>query len=268
MPSTESAAAALELGPPARVAVGKGSAFVVAGYCYHPTESTHRLDIRLGEARQPVERFGLPRKDVYDRLEAGDPARERAFKSGFVAIPALTPVDHSSELELDAVMTLSSGRELSVPLGSLAVDPGILPPHEATGAAFPEHPCPRVAICMATYEPPGDLLRVQLDSIKEQTHGNWICLISDDGSSEEALSTLRALTNQDPRFVVSHSPDRLGFIGTSKGPCRWPPRSADFVTLSDQDDRWHPGKLERLLGGIGDAHSPTATPGSSRPRVS
>ena len=31
------------------------------------------------------------------------------------------------------------------------------------------------------------------------------------------------------------------------------PAAADFVTLCDQDDRWHPRKLERLLDGIGDA---------------
>ena len=31
------------------------------------------------------------------------------------------------------------------------------------------------------------------------------------------------------------------------------PRSADFVTLCDQDDCWYPEKLERLLGSIGDA---------------
>ena len=31
------------------------------------------------------------------------------------------------------------------------------------------------------------------------------------------------------------------------------PAEADFVTLCDQDDRWHPDKLERLLGGIGGA---------------
>ena len=30
------------------------------------------------------------------------------------------------------------------------------------------------------------------------------------------------------------------------------PAEADFVTLCDQDDRWHPDKLERLLGGIGE----------------
>ena len=39
-----------------------------------------------------------------------------------------------------------------------------------------------------------------------------------------------------------------GSTGTSSGRCRWRPRSADFVTLCDQDDRWHPEKLERLPG--------------------
>ena len=31
------------------------------------------------------------------------------------------------------------------------------------------------------------------------------------------------------------------------------PAAAEYVTLCDQDDRWHPDKVERLLGGIGGA---------------
>ena len=64
---------------------------------------------------------------------------------------------------------------------------------------------------MATYEPPADLLRMQLDSIREQTHGNWVCVISDDCSSDESFARLEELTDGDPRFAVSRSPERLGF---------------------------------------------------------
>ena len=42
------------------------------------------------------------------------------------------------------------------------------------------------------------------------------------------------------------------------------PPSAEFVTLCDQDDAWHPDKLERLLrADRGTPSSSTATPGSS-----
>jgi glycosyltransferase involved in cell wall biosynthesis len=106
---------------------------------------------------------------------------------------------------------------------------------------------------MATYEPPEDLLRIQLESIREQTHENWICLISDDASSDEASERLLSATEGDPRFVVSRSPERLGFYANFERALSMAPAGADYVTLCDQDDRWHPTKLERLIGGIGDA---------------
>ena len=106
---------------------------------------------------------------------------------------------------------------------------------------------------MATYEPPADLLRMQLDSIREQTHGNWVCVISDDCSSDESFARLRELTDGDDRFAVSRSPERLGFYRNFERALSMAPPAADFVAYCDQDDRWHPNKLERLLGSIGDA---------------
>ena len=35
---------------------------------------------------------------------------------------------------------------------------------------------------MATYEPPAELLERQLESLRAQTHTDWICVISDDAS--------------------------------------------------------------------------------------
>jgi glycosyltransferase involved in cell wall biosynthesis len=250
---TRGAVAGLDIGPPSRVAVGKGSAFVIAGYCYHPEERTRRLAIQLGDSRQEVEHFRLPRIDVYERLGEADPARPQAFRSGFVAIPDLAPVDRPTDLPISAVLTLGDGRELSVPLGSVDVEHGLSPPTEAAAAAFPDARGPRVAICMATYNPPSDLLRRQLDSLREQTHGNWLCLISDDSSSGEALDALRSAMEGDSRFVVSRNDRRLGYYGNFERALSMAPASAEFVTLCDQDDRWHPEKLERLVSEIGDA---------------
>jgi glycosyltransferase involved in cell wall biosynthesis len=106
---------------------------------------------------------------------------------------------------------------------------------------------------MATYEPPAALLRRQLESLREQTHDNWICLISDDASSDSAFEHLLAETEGDPRFVVSRSESRLGFYRNFERALSMTPPEADFVTLCDQDDHWLPEKLARLLAAIGGA---------------
>src|SRR5215210_2171655 len=82
----EGLVAALDVHPPASIAVGDGSAFVIAGYAYHPNHPTRSLTIRVGDSVQAVERARLPRQDVYERLPGGDPSRAQAFRSGFVAL--------------------------------------------------------------------------------------------------------------------------------------------------------------------------------------
>jgi glycosyltransferase involved in cell wall biosynthesis len=246
------AVAGLEIQPPSRIAVGKGTAFVIGGHCYHPGKRTSRLQVQVGESTQTVERFRLPRDDVYGRLDESDPARPHAYRSGFVALVDLEPVDRPERLDVELIMTLADGGETRVPVGAVDVEPALLPPEDASPPPFPDRPGPRVAICMATYEPPADLLRAQLDSLRRQTHENWICLISDDGSSDEAFGRLLSAIDGDPRFAVSRSAGRLGFYRNFERALSMAPASADFVTLCDQDDRWHPAKLERLLKTIGD----------------
>ncbi len=108
-------------------------------------------------------------------------------------------------------------------------------------------PSPLVAICMATYEPNPALLERQLDSIRAQTHENWICLISDDGSSGERLQRLRELAAQDGRFTLLPGADRLGFYLNFERALGAVPAGAAYVALADQDDRWYPEKLATLL---------------------
>jgi len=247
------AVAGLDIVPPSRLSVGKGTAFAIAGWCYHPRERTRALSIEVGSSRQEVKRFRLPRRDVHDQLPGEDPARPSAYRSGFVALADLDPVDGPERLEVTLVLTLAGGSEARVPVGAIHVEPALLPPEDAPPPPFPDPPGPRVAICMATYEPPAELLERQLDSIRAQTHGNWLCLISDDRSSDRDFARLDELTRGDPRFVVSRSPERHGFYRNFERALSMAPAEADFVTLCDQDDYWRPEKLERLLGAIGGA---------------
>jgi glycosyltransferase involved in cell wall biosynthesis len=249
--SAEHAIAKLEIDPPRRLAVGRGSAFVIGGYCYHPAAATRALAVQLGEERQPVERFRLPREDVFEQPPEESGARAHAFRSGFVAMPTVRPVGRERDAELSLVLTLAGRGEEIVPLGRIRLDPTLAAPPAATDRPFPGSG-PRVAICMATYNPPPELLRRQLDSVRAQSHDNWMCVISDDHSSEEGFEMLRAEVAGDERFLVDRNDRRLGFYGNFERALSMAPPSADYVTLCDQDDRWHPEKLERLLERIAD----------------
>ncbi len=111
---------------------------------------------------------------------------------------------------------------------------------------------PSVAICMATHEPPIDLFEAQVESIRAQTHRDWICLIGDDGSSAERLAEMRRVIGDDPRFVLVEHERRLGFYRNYERVLGMVPPEADLVALADQDDRWYPEKLEALIAGLGD----------------
>ena len=246
--------AGVEIGPPRRIAVGRGTAFVLGGYCYHRAGRTRELAVGIGGTRQRVERLRLPRDDVYGRIDPGDPATAHAYRSGFVSLVDLAPVASAARLEVELVLTLADGTEASVPAGWIEVEPELRPPGDLTAPpGFSGRDGSRVAICMATYEPPADLLRIQLDSIRDQTHGDWVCVISDDCSSDASFARLRELTDGDDRFAVSGSPERLGFYRNFERALSMAPHDADFVAYCDQDDRWHPNKLERLIGNIGGA---------------
>ena len=246
------AVAGLEIRAPERISVGRGTAFVIAGYAYSPQGPTRGLAVRVGGSVQPVQRFGLPRDDVYGRLPADDPARPLAYRSGFVSVVHLEPAVAPEWREIELLLALDGGGAAQAEAGAIEVLPGVDPPDDLEPPDFPGGG-PSVAICMATYEPPSDLLRRQLGSLREQTHGNWICLISDDCSGDEAFERIAELTDRDPRFVVSRSHERLGFYRNFERALSMAPPETDFVTLCDQDDRWRPDKLERLLEAIEDA---------------
>ncbi len=104
---------------------------------------------------------------------------------------------------------------------------------------------------MATHEPPPALLRAQIDSIRSQTHRDWVCVISDDASSDAALAEIERAIAGDARFSVESHEERVGFYRNFERALRAVPPEASYVALCDQDDRWHPDKLAALLSALG-----------------
>lgn len=219
--------AGLDVPLPPELAVGAGTVVLVAGWCDAPDEPVLTVD---GEAR-PLLAARMPRLDV------------PAYRAGFWG---LAEVREGAEGEVSIGLRAAAGE----------VELGRIPIRSRRGAGSPRWPGgdgPRVAIAMATFDPPDDLLRAQLDSIRAQTHANWVCVISDDHSREERFAALRAAVGDDSRFVVSRASRRRGFYENFERALELVPADAEFVALADQDDVWHPDKLATLLEHGGDA---------------
>jgi glycosyltransferase involved in cell wall biosynthesis len=110
-----------------------------------------------------------------------------------------------------------------------------------------------VAIAMAAFEPPLELFRRQVESIRAQTLADWVCVVSDDCSDPARFAAIEAVLAGDPRFVLSRSDRRRGFYHNFERALELVPAGARYVALADQDDVWHPDKLATLVRAIGDA---------------
>jgi glycosyltransferase involved in cell wall biosynthesis len=224
---------------PAELAVGGGTAVFVAGTAFSPAAPVEGLSLLVDGKAQPLMAYGMPRLDTLRALGA-----PTSYRSGFWGLARVAPPSAAGPVAIGLHAALSGGGEARAELGSIPLAAAPAPVSEAA---------PDVAICMATYEPPLALLRAQLDSIRAQTHGDWLCVISDDCSSPARFAELEALVAGDERFVVSRSPRRLGFYRNFERALALAPAGARYVAPADQDDVWHPDKLAVLTGAIGDA---------------
>ncbi len=104
---------------------------------------------------------------------------------------------------------------------------------------------------MATFNPPPELFRRQIESIRGQSYEHWTCLISDDDSRPESFEMIEQTVGDDPRFELRRGP-RLGVYRNFERALAAVPAEAALVALADQDDRWEPDKLETLVARIGE----------------
>jgi glycosyltransferase involved in cell wall biosynthesis len=256
----------LESGLPDALVGGAPTALFLCGWCFCPDDDLEALELLVGEDPQPVTAHRMPRLEPFQALHPAldafataeltrddaspDDPSLRSYRSGFwgiARVPALAP---GTELALGLRGRLRGGGQARAPLAQLPVSAPPAPlsvtwPDPGAGAP--------VAICMATYNPPRELLTRQLDSIRAQAHNNWVCVISDDQSDPPGVEILRDAIGDDPRFMISTAPARLGFYRNFERALALTPSDAAYVALADQDDAWYPDKLPTLLHAIGDA---------------
>ncbi len=104
-----------------------------------------------------------------------------------------------------------------------------------------------VSVALATYNGAA-FVEEQLRSILSQSRAPDQLVVADDGSSDDTLTIVRAVAGEYPgtRLVVLEpGPASLGVAGNFTRAIK--AADGDLVALSDQDDRWHPGRLEALV---------------------
>lgn len=99
-------------------------------------------------------------------------------------------------------------------------------------------------VVLATHNPRIDLLDAQLDSLRAQTVTDWRCLVFDDSSAN--TDAIAAHVDGDERFTLMTSQPHLGPYAAFEHLLRNGPIDVP-VFLCDQDDRWAPDKMQRLL---------------------
>jgi glycosyltransferase involved in cell wall biosynthesis len=104
-----------------------------------------------------------------------------------------------------------------------------------------------VGIAMATYNPDPILFKEQIESIKAQSHSNWICLISDDGSDVSHFNYILQTVSGDRRFVIRKNLSKVGFYRNFERALAGLPSQCSYVAFSDQDDIWKPNKLSQQI---------------------
>ncbi|NWG20752.1 MAG: methyltransferase domain-containing protein [Chloroflexi bacterium] len=233
---------------PDTFAVGHGNVLVLSGWCFHRRKKIAHIQVLVNDEPHPVNVIHMPRWDVHATFFPRQDPNGHSLRSGFSAFVSFTQQPVPALARLSLRVTLRNRRSYVCSIGTvqlIAQDPQpvlSLPTH-----ATASQDCPRVAICMTTYNPPVELFTRQIESIRNQTHTNWVCLISDDHSDLKIFEQIHAITSQDERFVVVRNDTNLGFYRNFERCLKLVPGEVSFVALCDQDDFWHPDKLETLI---------------------
>ena len=98
-----------------------------------------------------------------------------------------------------------------------------------------------ISVCIATYNGQ-QFIEEQLLSILSQLGENDEIIISDDGSTDNTLFIIDRLA--DTRIRVYNNLGRSGPIYNFENALKH--AVGDYIFLSDQDDKWLPGKVEKM----------------------
>jgi len=92
-----------------------------------------------------------------------------------------------------------------------------------------------------------DLIAETLDSVLNQTHVHWECLVIDDGSSDYITELMGFYTEKDSRILFFKRPAEKNKGAAACRNLGLEKATGEFVQFLDSDDILHPEKLEHQI---------------------
>jgi ubiquinone/menaquinone biosynthesis C-methylase UbiE/glycosyltransferase involved in cell wall biosynthesis len=228
--------------------IGKGNVLYLKGWCYHPDDELSTLDIVVNGVANPVSNHSLCEPRIFNKTIDVEDHNGQGLTSAFWTALEFEETKSSRAVAIELRATLSNGEVVESKIGTMTAVPFLPSPKAEVGAeSLQQADEPLIAICLATYNPAADLLTKQIDSLIAQTHRNWLCIISDDGSTPEVFDEIRRIAGRDPRFQVFRNQTCLGFLQNFERCLNMLPTGVEYVAFCDQDDEWYADKLEVSL---------------------
>lgn len=85
----------------------------------------------------------------------------------------------------------------------------------------------------------------QVQSVLSQTYPIHELIVVDDASADDTYTIVEELARRDERIRLYRNLHNLGFSANFEKALSL--ANADIIAIADQDDHWHPQKLERML---------------------
>ncbi|MFZ2096347.1 MAG: glycosyltransferase [Anaerolineales bacterium] len=230
---------------PKSIIVGKGTYLLVKGWCFSPQHQIKNIYLKYADKKYPIYNRSIYREDVLATYITIYSNPKPILHCGFWGLILFEKIEVEEHYTLELSVTLTNGREISSPIGDIILIP--TSNKEITKSLSLDPAQPRLAICMATYNPSMELFKIQIQSIIDQSFTNWICIVNDDHSRVDVYDQMCALLSRDPRFFIFRNDDRLGHYRNFESALQKVPHEVDFIAFSDQDDEWYPDKLARCL---------------------
>lgn len=106
----------------------------------------------------------------------------------------------------------------------------------------------KVSVVVCTYNGE-EYLGAQLDSILAQTYPAYEVIVQDDNSTDGTWALLEKYAAANTNMHIFRNNANKGVNGNFFSAIRR--ATGDFIALSDQDDIWHPDKIEKQMARIG-----------------
>ena len=94
---------------------------------------------------------------------------------------------------------------------------------------------PKLSVVMPVYDPPLEMFRKALESVREQVYENWELCIADDGSTEPSVRAFLGELERDPRVKLVRRAVNGGISAATNSAAAL--ATGEFLVFLDQDDR-------------------------------